>query len=77
MEEALSDEVARAVLREVIRLPGRDRRIVLGIVGSSSKSGMCLMAANAARRPCFGSAWPARRRRQAEGHCKPKGVVGA
>ncbi len=32
MEEALSDEVARAVLREVIRLPGRDRRIVLGMV---------------------------------------------
>ena len=32
MEEALSDEVARAVLREVTRLPGRYRRIVFGIV---------------------------------------------
>ncbi len=30
--EALSDEIARAVLREVVRLPERDRRIVLGIV---------------------------------------------
>ena len=30
--EALRDETARAVLREVIRLPERDRRIVLGIV---------------------------------------------
>jgi transcriptional regulator with XRE-family HTH domain len=32
MAEALRDETARAVLREVIRLPERDRRIVLGIV---------------------------------------------
>jgi transcriptional regulator with XRE-family HTH domain len=30
--EALQDETARAVLREVIRLPERERRIVLGIV---------------------------------------------
>jgi hypothetical protein len=30
--EALRDETARAVLREVIRLPEQDRRIVLGIV---------------------------------------------
>jgi transcriptional regulator with XRE-family HTH domain len=30
--EALRDETARAVLREVIRLPERDRKIVLGIV---------------------------------------------
>ncbi len=30
--EALRDETARAVLREVIRLPERDRRIVLNIV---------------------------------------------
>jgi len=30
--EALSDEIARAVLREVVRLPERDRRIVLEIV---------------------------------------------
>ena len=30
--EALRDEIARAVLREVARLPERDRRIVLGIV---------------------------------------------
>ena len=30
--EALRDETARAVLREVSRLPERDRRIVLGIV---------------------------------------------
>jgi hypothetical protein len=29
--EALRDETARAVLREVIRLPERERRIVLGI----------------------------------------------
>ena len=32
MAEALRDETARAVLREVICLPERDRRIVLGIV---------------------------------------------
>jgi hypothetical protein len=30
--EALRDETARAVLREVGRLPERERRIVLGIV---------------------------------------------
>jgi transcriptional regulator with XRE-family HTH domain len=30
--EALRDETARIILREVIRLPERDRRIVLGIV---------------------------------------------
>jgi transcriptional regulator with XRE-family HTH domain len=30
--EALRDETTRAVLREVVRLPERDRRIVLGIV---------------------------------------------
>jgi transcriptional regulator with XRE-family HTH domain len=30
--EALRDETARAILREFIRLPERDRRIVLGIV---------------------------------------------
>jgi transcriptional regulator with XRE-family HTH domain len=30
--EALRDETARAVLREVVRLPEGDRRIVLGIV---------------------------------------------
>ncbi len=30
--EALRDETARAVLREVSRLPEPDRRIVLGIV---------------------------------------------
>ena len=30
--EALRDETARAVLREVSRLPERDRRIVLNIV---------------------------------------------
>ena len=30
--DALRDETARAVLREVIRLPERERRIVLGIV---------------------------------------------
>ena len=30
--EALRDEAARSVLREVIRLPERKRRIVLGIV---------------------------------------------
>ena len=30
--EALRDETARAVLREVVRLPERDRRIVLGSV---------------------------------------------
>src|SRR3712207_3942525 len=30
--EALRDETARAVLREVGRLPERDRRIILGIV---------------------------------------------
>jgi hypothetical protein len=29
--EALRDETARAVLREVSRLPERDRRIVLGL----------------------------------------------
>jgi hypothetical protein len=32
MAEALRDETARAVLRKVIRLPERERRIVLGIV---------------------------------------------
>jgi hypothetical protein len=32
MVEALRDETARAVLREVSRLPERERRIVLGIV---------------------------------------------
>jgi transcriptional regulator with XRE-family HTH domain len=30
--EALQDETARAVVREVVRLPERERRIVLGIV---------------------------------------------
>jgi hypothetical protein len=30
--EALRDETARTILREVIRLPERDRKIVLGIV---------------------------------------------
>ena len=30
--EALRDETARAILREVVRLPERDRKIVLGIV---------------------------------------------
>src|SRR3712207_4206602 len=30
--EALRDETARAILREGVRLPERDRRIVLGIV---------------------------------------------
>jgi transcriptional regulator with XRE-family HTH domain len=30
--EALRDETSRAVLREVVRLPERERRIVLGIV---------------------------------------------
>ena len=30
--EALRDDTARAILREVARLPERDRRIVLGIV---------------------------------------------
>jgi hypothetical protein len=30
--EALRDETARAVLREIIRLPERDRRIMLGVV---------------------------------------------
>ncbi len=30
--EALRDETARAVLREVVRLPERERKIVLGIV---------------------------------------------
>ena len=30
--EGLRDETARAILREAIRLPERDRRIVLGIV---------------------------------------------
>jgi transcriptional regulator with XRE-family HTH domain len=30
--ETLRDETSRAVLREVVRLPERDRRIVLGIV---------------------------------------------
>ncbi len=30
--EALRDEIARSVLREVSRLPERDRRIVVGIV---------------------------------------------
>ena len=30
--EALRDETARAILREVVRLPEQDRRIVLGIV---------------------------------------------
>jgi len=32
MAEALRDETVRAVLREVVRHPARDRRIVLGIV---------------------------------------------
>ena len=32
MVEALRDETARAILREVVRLPEQDRRIVLGIV---------------------------------------------
>ena len=32
MVEALRDETARTILREVVRLPERDRRIVLGIV---------------------------------------------
>ena len=30
--EALRDETTRAILREVIRLPERERRIVLGLV---------------------------------------------
>ena len=30
--EALRDETTRAILREVIRLPERERKIVLGIV---------------------------------------------
>ena len=30
--EALRDETTRAILREVIRLPERERRIVLGII---------------------------------------------
>ncbi len=30
--EALQDETARTVLREVARLPERDRRVVLGVV---------------------------------------------
>jgi hypothetical protein len=30
--EALQDETARAILREVVRLPDRERRIGLGIV---------------------------------------------
>jgi transcriptional regulator with XRE-family HTH domain len=30
--EALKDETARAIVREVIRLPERERRMVLGIV---------------------------------------------
>jgi len=30
--EALRDETSRAVLREVIRLPERERRLVFGIV---------------------------------------------
>jgi transcriptional regulator with XRE-family HTH domain len=32
LAEALQDETARTILREVVRLPERDRRIVLGIV---------------------------------------------
>jgi transcriptional regulator with XRE-family HTH domain len=32
LAEALRDETARTILREVIRLPGRERKIVLGIV---------------------------------------------
>ena len=30
--EALRDETARAILREVVRLPEREKKIVLGIV---------------------------------------------
>ena len=30
--EALQDETVRAVLREVMRLPQRERKIVLGII---------------------------------------------
>lgn len=32
MVEALRDETARAILREVVRLPEREKTIVLGIV---------------------------------------------
>ena len=35
--EALRDETARTVLREVIRLPERERKIVLGIVRQFEK----------------------------------------
>jgi transcriptional regulator with XRE-family HTH domain len=37
--EALQDETARAVLREVMRLPERERRIVLGIVRQFEEAG--------------------------------------
>ena len=37
--EALRDETARTVLREVIRLPERERRIVLGIVRQLEEDG--------------------------------------
>ena len=39
LAEALRDETARAVLREVIRLPKRERRIVLGIVRQFEETG--------------------------------------
>ncbi len=39
MVEALRDETARAVLREVSRLPERDRKIVLGIVRQYEETG--------------------------------------
>ena len=35
--EALRDETARTVLREVIRLPERERKIALGIVRQFEK----------------------------------------
>jgi transcriptional regulator with XRE-family HTH domain len=37
--EALRDETVRAVLREVARLPDRERRIVLGIVRQFEETG--------------------------------------
>jgi transcriptional regulator with XRE-family HTH domain len=37
--EALRDETARTVLREVIRLPERERRIVLGVVRQFEETG--------------------------------------
>ena len=37
--EALQDETARAVLREVMRLPERERAIVLGIVRQFEEAG--------------------------------------